>query len=72
MAGWLERWDRHNQELMEELNRRYRDDPVGDANVPGPAWAWAIGGLPLLHWIGDAAIAVDAWRRHRRRTKNST
>jgi predicted DCC family thiol-disulfide oxidoreductase YuxK len=34
-----------------------------DAETAGPRWAWAIAGVPVIGWIGDAAIAMVAWRR---------
>jgi hypothetical protein len=37
-----------------------------NAATPGPAWAYGIGAIPLIHWIGDIAIAVAAWRRRKR------
>lgn len=71
--GLLERWDARNQMRAEKDNVRLGGDEwverVDDA-TPGPRWAWAIGGVPLLHWIGDAAIALDAWRRRKRRPQH--
>lgn len=67
MSLW-KRWDASNQ------RRAKRDDVrVGgedwaarlDRDTPGPRWAWAISGIPLLHWIGDAAIAISTGRRRR-------
>lgn len=70
--GLMERWDERNQRRAERDNERLGgDDWVAhlDAETPGPRWAWAIGAFPVIHWIGDAAIAVDAWRRRRRRPR---
>lgn len=62
---WLERRDVRNQARIEEANRAYARDPGGD-RTPGPPWAHALGAVPFLHLIGDAAIAIDAWRRRKR------
>jgi hypothetical protein len=59
----LERWDEHNQRVLKRHNERANEPPEED---PGPRWAWAIDGLPLIGWIGTVAIALAAWRRRRR------
>jgi hypothetical protein len=65
-VGLFERWDERNQRRSERDNERLGgDDWVArlDAETAGPRWAWAIAGVPVIGWIGDAAIAMVAWRR---------
>lgn len=66
--GRLDRWDAQNQARVDADNDRLGgNDWVErlDNETPGPRWAWAMASVPILHWFGDAAIAVDAWRRRR-------
>ena len=68
--GLLDRWDTRNQRRAEQDNIRLGgDDWVErlDRETPGPKWAWAISAVPVVHWVGDIAIAIDAWRRRRSR-----
>lgn len=69
----LEKWDRANQARAERDNQRLGgDDWVERLNkeTPGPGWAWAISGIPIIGWIGDSVILLDAWRRRRRRKRS--
>ena len=58
----LDRWDEHNQRVLERHEAKASEPPEED---PGPRWAWAIQGFPLIGWIGTLAIAVVWWRRRR-------
>jgi hypothetical protein len=69
MGRW-ERWDARNQARTERDNARFGGDDWAERlnrDTPGPAWAWAMGAVPFLHWVGDVAIAVDAWRGRRQK-----
>jgi hypothetical protein len=64
--------DRVPEDRRTEWQRRYdesveAEDARLERGTPGPKWAWAISAVPLIGRIGDVAIAVDAWKRRRRR-----
>ena len=49
-----------NVRLSNENYQRWIDEQ------PGPAWAYALGGLPMIGIVGDVVIAVAEWRQRRR------
>jgi hypothetical protein len=63
-----DRWNERLQRSAERANRVHSADPDWEkrnAATPGPPWAHGIGAVPVLHWIGDIAIAIDAWRQRK-------
>ncbi len=71
MSFW-ERWADKEQARAERANREWSNENYEKKinEMPGPRWAWALGAVPVLHWIGDAAIAWDTWRRRRTKRVN--
>lgn len=73
--GVLERWDRRNQEVLEEHNRKYRAGEVGGSAVGGGAtglgfttltdWPWWADVLLWIAVIGVIYAAVALYRRRR-------
>jgi hypothetical protein len=65
----MDRWAERLQERAEEANRIHAEDPNWEkrnAATPGPAWAWGFGSLPIIGWVCEVAIAIDAWRKRKR------
>jgi hypothetical protein len=65
----MDRWSERLQRRAERTNRIHNADPhwvKRNAATPGPAWAHGIGAVPVFHWIGDIAIAIDTWRQRKR------
>jgi hypothetical protein len=68
-VGWFERSAQRQQRIANEQNERYLKDPDGFFDAPGPDWAYGVQAVPILHRLGDIAIALALRERRSRRNQ---